>query len=158
MKKSSMVVLAVLVAAVCQTAVAQQPQSADRQQPTPDQLQIAVQQICPVSGQKLGAMGAPVKAKIGEENIFLCCKGCAKGKVKPEHWATIHANFAKAQGTCPVMGKPLPKDPKWTIVEGRIVFVCCPPCIEKVKAEPEKYLEKVDALYAASLQAEESSK
>lgn len=163
MKKGTMLLLAGLVAAVSQTAVAQHSQHAlapqsDRQQLTQDQLRIAVQEICPVSGQKLGSMGTPVKVKIGEEFLFLCCKGCAGGKVKPEHWATIHANFAKAQGKCPVMEHPLPDKPKWTIVEGRIVFVCCPPCIEKIKADPTTYLKKVDKLYSAHLQAEKSRK
>ena len=66
-----------------------------------DQVRAAVQGICPVSGQKLGAHGQPLKAKIGDEVVFLCCKGCLSGQVKAEHWATIHANFAKAQGISP---------------------------------------------------------
>lgn len=116
-----------------------------------DQVKIAVQGICPVSGQQLGAHGQPVKVKIGEEEIFLCCQGCLQGKVNPEHWATIHVNFARAQRICPVMKHKLPKKPKWTIVEGQIVYVCCPPCTEKIAADPETYLRKVDELYSASL-------
>ena len=116
-----------------------------------DQVRAAVQGICPVSGQKLGAHGQPLKAKIGDEVVFLCCKGCLSGQVKAEHWATIHANFAKAQGICPVMKKALPKNPKWTIVDGRIVYVCCPPCTKKIQADSETFLKAVDELYAASL-------
>ena len=116
-----------------------------------DQIRSAVQGICPVSGQKLGSMGAPTQAKIGEEVVFLCCKGCLSGKVKAEHWATIHANFAKAQGICPVMKKPLPANPKATVVDGRIVYVCCPPCTKKIQADSETYLKAVDELYTASL-------
>jgi hypothetical protein len=118
-----------------------------------DQTVISIQQICPVSGQKLGEHGKPVKVKIGEEVVFLCCKACAQGKIKPEHWATIHANFAKAQRICPVMKHELPANAKWTIVEGRVVFVCCPPCIEKINAEPQLYLKQLDDLYTASLKA-----
>lgn len=121
-----------------------------------DQLHIAVQAICPVSGQKLGAHGTPIKVKIGEEIVFLCCKGCLQGKVNPQHWATIHANFAKAQHICPVMKHELPKNPKWTIVAGQIVYVCCPPCTKKISANPSKYLRQVDELYAASLQARQA--
>lgn len=121
------------------------------QRPTADEIHAAVQQICPVSGQKLGSHGAPVKVKIGEEAVFLCCKGCLKGKVDPNHWATIHANFAKAQRICPVMKHELPDAPKWTIVQGQIVFVCCPPCTEKIAADPATYLKQVDELYVASL-------
>jgi hypothetical protein len=94
-----------------------------------DKIHIAVQKICPISGQKLGEHGAPLKVKIGEEHLFVCCQACLQGKaVNPQHWATIHANFAKAQRICPIMKKELPANPKWTIVEGRIFYVCCPPC------------------------------
>ena len=100
-------------------------------------------------------MGQPVTVKIGEEQLFLCCKSCLNGKVKSEHWKTIHVNFAKAQGICPVMKKALPASPKWTVVNGRIVYVCCPPCTKKIEADPVTYLKAVDALYAASLKKEE---
>ncbi len=114
---------------------------------------IAVQQICPVSGEKLGEHGDPIQAKIGDETVYLCCRECLKGKVKPEHWATIHAHFAKAQGICPVMKHELPKKPKWIIVEGQIIYVCCPPCTKKIAADPQKYLQAVDELYEAATRA-----
>ena len=118
-----------------------------------DQLKIQVQAICPVSGQKLGDHGAPIKVKIGKEHVFFCCKACLQGKVNPKHWATIHANFAKAQRICPVMKHELPDKPKWTIVEGQIVYICCPPCTKKIAADPQGYLAKLDELYSASLGA-----
>ena len=70
-----------------------------------DQLRIKAQQICPVSGQKLGNHGQPIKVNVGKESVYLCCKGCLKSKVDPQHWSTIHGNFAKAQHMCPVMKK-----------------------------------------------------
>ncbi|MEO8495941.1 MAG: hypothetical protein ABI614_12775, partial [Planctomycetota bacterium] len=48
--------------------------------PRHDQIHIAVQEICPISGQKLGEHGAPLKVKIGEEHLFVCCRGCLQGK------------------------------------------------------------------------------
>lgn len=122
-----------------------------------DQIHIAVQEICPVSGEKLGEHGDPIKTKVGEETVFLCCKGCLEEKVSPEHWATIHANFAKAQRICPVMKKELPKSAKWTIIEGQIVYVCCPPCTKKVAAAPERFLKQIDELYTTSLNARRES-
>ena len=107
-----------------------------------DQLKMAAQQICPVSGQKLGTHGAPVKVKIGRQELFLCCQPCLQGKVEAKHWAAIHANFTAAQASCPVMNKPLPKSPKWTIVDGQIVYICCPPCADKIKAEPGEVPEQ----------------
>ena len=123
-----------------------------------DQIHIAVQEICPVSGEKLGSHGTPIKAKVGEETVFLCCQACLQGKVDPQHWATIHANFAKAQRICPVMKHELAENPKWTIVEGRVVYVCCPPCTKKVAADAETYLKQIDELYLASLEARQKAK
>lgn len=139
--------LAIVVMGICSIASAQSLSHRD-------QIHIAVQEICPVSGEKLGSHGEPIKVKIGEEAVFLCCKGCLQGKVSSQHWATIHANFAKAQRICPVMKHELPKNPKWTIVEGQIVYVCCPPCTKKIAADPQAFLQQVDDLYLASLQAQ----
>lgn len=112
------------------------------------------QRVCPVTGKDLFSMGGPVKAKVGEESLFLCCKGCLQGEIQKEHWDRMHTNLIAAQGKCPVMGKPLPKNPTSTVVEGRRVFVCCPPCTEKMKTDPEKYLAAVDKLLEQSLIAE----
>jgi len=115
-----------------------------------DQLKIVAQNICPVMGKPLGSMGTPAKVKIGEQELFLCCAGCKSKQVDRKHWATIHENFRKAQGTCPVMGKPLTAKSKYTIVDGQIYYVCCPPCIDKIKADPKRWQGKLDELYAAS--------
>jgi hypothetical protein len=131
---------------------AQLPADASAEKISRDAVQLAVQGICPVSGQKLGSHGTPIKAKIGDEVLFLCCKGCLQGKVEPKHWVTIHANFAKAQKVCPVMKHELPKNPKWTIVEGQIVFVCCPPCTDRIQAAPQSFLKQVEELYVSSLE------
>lgn len=136
-----------LLVGIGQVAIAQEAE----QQMSRDQLRAAAQQICPVSGGKLGSMGTPVKVKVGEETVFLCCKGCTQRTIDATHWATIHANIAAAQGKCPVMDKALPANPKWTIVEGQIVYICCPPCAKKLTADPTTYLQKVDQLYTASL-------
>ena len=49
------------------------------------------------------------------------------------------------------MKKELPANPKWTVVEGQIFYVCCPPCTDKIAADPKTYLQKLDELYLASL-------
>lgn len=121
-----------------------------------DQLRIAVQGICPISGGQLGSMGTPIKVQVGQETVYLCCKGCLQKQINPQHWATIHANFAKAQRICPVMKHELPKNAKWTIVQGQVVYVCCPPCTKKIAADPETYLRKIDELYEASLGARQA--
>ncbi|APZ96458.1 hypothetical protein [Fuerstiella marisgermanici] len=116
-----------------------------------DQLKIAAQKICPVMGKPLGSMGSPIKVRIGDQELFLCCEACRTKQVDRQHWATIHANFRKAQGKCPVMGKPLPVNAKYTIANGQLFYTCCPPCVDKIKADPKTYLTKLDDLYATNL-------
>ena len=40
---------------------------------------------CPVSGDHLGEMGAPIKQVIGDKTFYICCAGCEKMvKNKPD--------------------------------------------------------------------------
>jgi hypothetical protein len=155
MKLMNMVIAVALTAVATQFAVGQEQPLTDSSQEHQrrDQLRAAVQEICPVSGGKLGSMGEPIKVQVGQESVFLCCKGCVNQQIKPEHWATIHANYAKAQRICPVMKKDLPKNPKWTFVEGQIVYICCPGCDKKIAADQQTYLRAIDELYVAALDA-----
>ena len=45
------------------------------------------QKVCPVSGEPLGAMGAPVKLDVKGHPVFICCEGC-KDKIlsKPDEY------------------------------------------------------------------------
>lgn len=45
------------------------------------------QKICPVSGEPLGAMGAPIKLDVKGQPVFICCEGC-KDKLlsKPDEY------------------------------------------------------------------------
>ena len=87
----------VSVALLAVSAIAQETQQKSTLTDA-DQLQIAVQKICPVSGGALGSMGDPVKVKVGEQVAFLCCKGCQGKELNAEHWKTIQTNIAAAQG------------------------------------------------------------
>jgi len=49
---------------------------------------------------------------------------------------------ATEQTSCPVMGNPINKD-VCTDYKGQKVYFCCPACVDKFKAEPEKYLSKL---------------
>lgn len=52
-----------------------------------DRAAIARQQVCPVSGSRLGAMGAPVKVLVGDQPLYLCCRGClGKVQANPDHY------------------------------------------------------------------------
>lgn len=53
-----------------------------------DQAAIARQQVCPVTGAKLGSMGDPIKVLVGDHPLYLCCAGCvAKVKQSPDKYA-----------------------------------------------------------------------
>lgn len=34
------------------------------------------QHMCPVSGEMLGTMGAPLKIDVKEQQVWICCEGC----------------------------------------------------------------------------------
>lgn len=145
--------LAAAAAVVLQTtAFAESPAAEEAKT---NRLLVKAQKICPVSGKGLTEMGGPVKAEIGKESLFLCCKACFGGQILNDHWDQIQANLKKAQGKCPVMGKPLPEKTLSTVVKGRRVFVCCPPCTNKIEADPKRYLAKVDKLLEENLGGED---
>jgi YHS domain-containing protein len=54
---------------------------------------------------------------------------------------------AMAQKVCPVSGEMLGEmgTPIKVTVKGRDVFLCCEGCREKIEADPDKYLAKLDA-------------
>ena len=137
-----------LVALLATTAWAQ-----EKEQANADQTLIAIQQICPVSGQKLGEDA--IKSEVDGMTMFLCCEGC-KGKPAGEkHKQTIMARMAKAQGNCPLMEKKeVTADSEMTVVNGQPVFTCCKRCASKVADNGEMALKKVHANYKSFLSDE----
>lgn len=58
--------------------------------------------------------------------------------------ATMAVADGKPQTTCPIMGGKI--NPKqYANVEGYRIYVCCKPCIAKVKADPKKIIETLKA-------------
>lgn len=41
------------------------------------------QKLCPVSGEPLGSMGAPLQVKVKEQSVWICCDGC-EGRLKKD--------------------------------------------------------------------------
>lgn len=58
---------------------------------------------------------------------------------------------AEKQGICPVTGEKLfgHGTPVKVTVKDRSVFLCCQPCEEALKGDPDKYLAKLEAPAAA---------
>lgn len=36
------------------------------------------QHVCPVTGEMLGTMGAPIKVDVNGRQVWVCCSGCKK--------------------------------------------------------------------------------
>lgn len=130
-----------------------------------DALLISLQKTCPVTGEKLGSMGAPPKIMIGDKPLFVCCAGCsAKVKANPDTYinkyygavgeavrpGVIEATLAdaeaiSAQKNCPVMDEELGGMglPQKVNVNGKAVYICCVGCAKKLVAEADVYLEKL---------------
>ena len=128
-------------------AQAQQPLSEH------DRVRSAVQAICPVSGKPLGEHGPPIKVRVGKEVLFVCCRACLQGRINPQAWRQIHENFRRAQGICPVMRKPLRPGAKGAPVQGEMFYVCCPGCLKKISASPQRYLQWLHQQYRLALRS-----
>ncbi|MCI0335252.1 MAG: hypothetical protein L0228_18740 [Planctomycetes bacterium] len=45
------------------------------------------QRICPVTGELLGSMGAPIKVDVAGQPVFICCEGCQENLLaKPDEY------------------------------------------------------------------------
>lgn len=67
-------------------------------------------------------------------------QSCGTGDCKSKKSAPAK----KAQTTCPVMGGKVDKS-LYADVDGKRIYVCCPGCVAKVKANPGKYIKKLEA-------------
>lgn len=126
-----------------------------------DQAAIERQKLCPVMDEPLGSMGTPLKVTGLGRDIFLCCKGCLKFLEKePEKYLAklsvlpgsavakatqADAQYVAIQKVCPVMDEPLDAmgGPYKTVVDSRVVYLCCPGCAKKLHANPAAYLQKL---------------
>ncbi len=112
--------------------------------------------ICPVSGQKLGSMGDPILKKYDGREVRFCCGGCI-GKFEADqvgYWKKIDEQIVKDQlryyptKTCVVSGEPLVEngeDIAINMVYGnRLIRLCCKMCTNEFKADPKKFIEKLD--------------
>lgn len=126
-----------------------------------DAAAVARQKVCPVTDMALDSMGGPVKVTGLGRDVFLCCEGCL-GRLKEEpakylaklpaekkpqvvKATAADARAVAAQKVCPVMDAPLDSmgGPYKTVVEGRVVYLCCPGCGTKLHASPAEYLAKL---------------
>ena len=57
--------------------------------------------------------------------------------------ASPETEQVKPQTVCPVLGGKINKK-QYADVKGYRIYVCCPMCIGKIKADPDKYIKKME--------------
>jgi hypothetical protein len=112
--------------------------------------------VCPISGEKLGSMGEPVVRKYDDREVRFCCAGCIDEFEADldTSWRKVDEAIVKDQlryypvQTCIVSGEPLTEDGKdiaTNMVYGnRLIRLCCKICQREFKADPGKFLERLD--------------
>jgi YHS domain-containing protein len=103
------------------------------------------QTVCPVMG---GKINKSLYVDYQGQRIYMCCKGCtaALKKDPAKYIKKIIARGetpAKLQTTCPVMGGKINRK-QYVDHDGKRIYVCCPGCIPKIKAAPQKYISKLE--------------
>jgi len=106
---------------------------------------ITPQTICPVMG---GKINKDLYVDHEGKRIYLCCKGCIKAaKKSPQAYIKKlegeGVTLAKIQTTCPVMGGKINRK-QYADVDGKRIYVCCPGCIGTIKADPAKFIKKLE--------------
>ncbi|MFC1452560.1 hypothetical protein ACFLSJ_04360 [Verrucomicrobiota bacterium] len=106
--------------------------------------ELKAQTACPVMGGKIDK-----QQYVDHEGqrIYVCCAGCiAPLRKDPETYIRKLAEKgekpATLQSTCPVMGGKINRD-LFVDHEGQRIYVCCAGCIDAIKADPAKYVEKL---------------
>jgi len=67
----------------------------------------------------------------------------AAGEHPRNHGEEAQQTKVTPQTTCPVMGGKISKD-LYVEHDGKRIYVCCPGCIGKIKADPAKYITKLE--------------
>ncbi len=119
---------------------------------------------CPVTGEKLGAMGDQIIETINGREVRFCCAGCvSKYKAKTaEYDKKMDAAIVEQQkalyplDTCVVLGGKLDAMGGGVdyIYQNRLVRFCCKGCIGKFEKEPGKYLAILDKAVIEKQKAE----
>ena len=107
---------------------------------------IVPQTLCPVMHLKINK---DLYVDHDGKRVYVCCAMCvAKVKKSPEKYIKAleseGVTLARFQTNCPVMGGKINKK-YYVDYDGKRIYVCCPGCIGKIKADPEKYIKKLEA-------------
>lgn len=112
------------------------------------------QTLCPVMGKPIDSTAY---TDIQGQRVYHCCPMCSKKLMAdPDTYfkkaAADGVLFENIQTNCPVSGEKLEDSANFTDFEGRRIYFCCAKCEKSFKADPQKFLKKMDA--AADKKAE----
>ena len=106
------------------------------------------QTVCPVMG---GKIDKNLFVDADGKRIYVCCAGCIdKVKADPQKYirqleeqGVTLEKAPVSQTVCPVMGGKIDKN-LFVDADGKRIYVCCAGCIDKVKADPQKYIKQLE--------------
>lgn len=108
---------------------------------------------CPISGEKLGGMGAPVDKVVDGHLVRLCCGHCTEALMKDPKAAIAKIDEAvirvqkpmwpAALTACPVSGETY-EEPVDFVYGTRYVKLCCNNCKRGFAKSPDKFLAQID--------------
>lgn len=111
---------------------------------------------CPISGEQLGSMGESIIKTYNGREVRFCCSDCIE-KFEADldaSWKKVDEAIVKDQlryyplKTCVVSGEPLIEDGEDiainTVYGNRLVRLCCKMCKKEFKADPRKFIAKID--------------
>lgn len=109
--------------------------------------------VCAVSGEELGGMGDPVTHVKDGREVKFCCGGCVKkyDAMTEQFSAAVDEKIIAQQDasypltTCVNSGAELGENARTFVAGNREFKTCCGNCEKAVKADPAKFIEKLDA-------------
>ena len=145
MNRTAIVVLAGLMIAGAASAVDKHAEQGGHGKHEEQKAKIVPQATCPVMG---GKVNKDLYVDHEGKRIYACCKGCIAPLQKEfaKYAKKVEAageTVAKVQTTCPVMGGKINKK-QFVDAKGKRIYVCCPGCIGKIEADPDKYIKKLE--------------
>ncbi|TAH35967.1 MAG: YHS domain-containing protein [Planctomycetota bacterium] len=118
--------------------------------PAQTQRELKEQTLCPVSG---AAVNRKFSSDYEGQRVYFCGEACAAkfAEFPDKHLYGMHIRGERPeniQSTCPVSGETLENRDSYVDVLNKRVYTCCPKCLEKVAAEPDKYLDVLEGRQA----------
>ena len=96
--------------------------------------------------------GAPAKSAQGKEDV---AKPAGKaGDANQDQKVMREQRPSYPLTECPISGKPIGDEPVEMVTDGKLVRLCCPKCVDAVKADNAATIKKIDEAVVAAQKAD----